>query len=55
MCACRLTLCRINEVLSIFVQLFDKPVGFVQLCFMRLDLLPEARAVQIALTKFQRV
>lgn len=50
-----LTLCRIDEVLPIFVQFFDKPVGFVQLRFVRLYLIPKAGAVQIALTELQRV
>lgn len=51
----QLTLCGIDEVLPIFVQFFDKPVSFVQLCFVCLDFLPEAGAVQIAFTEFQRV
>lgn len=50
-----LTLRCIDEIFAIFVQLFDKSVGFVQLCFVCLDFLPEAGAVQIAFTEFQRV
>lgn len=50
-----LTFCGIDEILSIFIQLFDKPAGFVQLCFMSFDFLSESRTVQVTLTELQRV
>lgn len=51
----KLTLRCIDEVLPIFVQLFDESVSFVQLRFVCLYFLPEAGAVQIAFTKLERV
>lgn len=51
----KLTLRCIDEVLPIFVQLFDESVSFVQLRFVCLYFLPEAGAVQIAFTKLERI
>lgn len=48
-----LTLQGYDEGLSIFDELLDELVGFVQLGFMRFQPLSELGAVQAAVTKFQ--
>lgn len=48
-----LTFQSLNERLSVFNQLLDELVGFVQLQLVRFEPLPELRAVQVAVTELQ--
>lgn len=51
----KLTFRGVDEIFPVFIKLFNKPVGFVQLCFMGFNFVPEPRAVQVTLTELQRV